>query len=727
MPFKVSVGPPVLAINQGNTFMVTDMDGQIGEHGEGGIFANDTRFVSYYKIYSNDKEWSRLSSSLINYSTARICLVNQELFTERGEIPAESLALTITRTVGHGIAEKLEIANYSRERVRFNLEIAIRSDFADLFEVRWHRFYRRGRIETVWNDDENLLHMIYKNGDFRRELIYRSTSADTPTHFANGRVVFELEIEPSRVWSCCNVYELIAGEEVRTPDDVCTKSENQFLQLQERWLSEAAHLTTTNEEIYRLYRQSLDDIGALRFYEQKYGPEMWIPAAGVPWYVTIFGRDSLIVSLQSMFVNSKLAVGALTALSSLQADQRDDWRDAEPGKIPHEMRYGELAYFNKIPHTPYYGTADATPLFLTVLHETWKWRGQADLLAAYRDRALRCLEWIDKSGDLDQDGLQEYQTRSTEGYENMCWKDSPDSIMYPDGMLVSQPKAVVELQGYVFDAWLRAAEMFDVLGEKQTAAELREKAWKLQSLVEQKFWCEELGFYALALDPFKNPVKTLASNAGHLLWSGICTKEKADKVIARLLLPDFWSGWGIRTLPEGHPSYNPHSYHNGSVWPHDNAIIALGCKRYGNSEAVGRIARDISRAAEHFFSNRLPELYAGVARTKDSFPVQYARANVPQAWAAGSAFHLLIAILGMQADAPAGKIYLDPVLPKWLPDLNLQGVRVGDASLDLRFWREGDVTRWDAQVNGSGIEVERREWTHWLRPTAISTDPMAKD
>lgn len=713
MPFKVSVGPPVLAINQGNTFMVTDLDGQIGDHGEGGIFSNDTRYVSHYKIYSNDKEWTMLSSSLIDHSTARICLVNQSLLTERGEIPAESLALTVTRFVGRGICEHLEISNYSKQRVRFNLEIAIRSDFADLFEVRWHRFYRRGRIETSWDDDANILQMLYRNGEFRRELLYKVTSSSTPTHFANGRVVLELEIDPARTWSTRNYFDLVSGDGVHS--DMCSETSDGFAALQELWLAEATRLTTSNEEIYRLYRQSVDDIGALRFYEQKLGLDMWIPAAGVPWYVTIFGRDSLFVSLQNMFVNSKLAMGTLTALSSLQAVERDDWRDAEPGKIPHEMRYGELAHFNKIPHTPYYGTADATPLFLTVLHETWKWRGDLDTVKSYRDVALRCLEWIDHGGDSDGDGFQEYQTRSAEGYENMCWKDSPDSIMYPDGSLVSQPKSVCELQGYVFDAWLRSAELFDALGEQDTARELRAKAWKLQTAFEDRFWCEDLGFYALALDSFKKPAKTLASNVGHLLWSGICAPDRANRVIDRFFQPDFWSGWGIRTLPEGHPSYNPHSYHNGSVWPHDNAIIALGCRRYGRPERAAEIARDISRAAEHFFSNRLPELYAGVSRTNGGFPVQDARANVPQAWAAGASFHLLSAILGLQADVPSGKFFVDPVLPRWLPDVRLQGVRVGSAVLDLKVWREGSETKWDAHVTGGDLIVEQRSSSPWIR------------
>lgn len=330
MPFKESVGPPILAINQGNTFMVTDIDGQIGEHAEGGLFANDTRFLSYYKIYSNDKEWQRLSSSQLTYSSVRICLVNQALLTEKGEIPAETLALTITRAIGRGVREELEVTNFSNQRVRFNLEIALRSDFADLFEVRWHRFYRRGRIETTWHDEENRLHMYYRNDNFQREMIYSIPATDTPTHFANGRIVFELQLESHQTWRSANRFELLSGGAARLTGE---QESDEFARLQELWLSDSARLTCSNEEIYRLYKQSLDDVGALRFYDDKYGLDMWIPAAGVPWYVTIFGRDSLIVGLQSMFVNSKLALGALKALGALQAVVHDDWRVAEPGKI----------------------------------------------------------------------------------------------------------------------------------------------------------------------------------------------------------------------------------------------------------------------------------------------------------------------------------------------------------------------------------------------------------
>jgi glycogen debranching enzyme len=292
----------------------------------------------------------------------------------------------------------------------------------------------------------------------------------------------------------------------------------------------------------------------------------------------------------------------------------------------------------------------------------------------------------------------------------MGWKDAGDAVVYPDGTLVKGPKALCELQGYTFDAWIRSAELFDVLGEPERAAALRTKAARLQARFEDRFWCEEIGSYAFALDGDKRPVTTVASNAGHCLWSGIVRPDRAGRVVERLMQPDMWSGWGIRTLSAQNPAYNPFSYQCGSVWPHDNGLIALGFKRYGFAAEVARIARDICEAASYFASYRLPELYAGVRRETGTFPVQYPGANVPQAWASGANFHLLQAIVGIQADAPSNRLYVDPELPSWLPDVTLHGLRVGEAKLDLTFVRERDRTRWDAKVLTGTIDVQAKPW-----------------
>jgi len=714
MPIEIKVGTGALTISQDKTFMVTDARGEIDATSEQGVFAGDTRFVSFYRHYINDEPWDLITASPVSYYAARLHFANPAFTTEDREVEKHSIGMTVTRTVGGGIHEDIDIMNYATVPVRFQLQVAIASDFADLFEVKNHRFVRRGRTSTRWYPTRHALITSYSNRDFRRRLIYRLQSCGSRPNYANGRVVFEITLRPAEAWHTCAHYVLVEGNRARQPLYTCQgigmDIETPMDRLQTEWRAMATRLSTSNEDVYRMYNQSVEDMGALRLYDEDFAPDVWLPAAGVPWFVTIFGRDSLIVSLQNMLTYPSLARGALEKLAQYQATEIDDWRDAEPGKMPHELRVGELAHFNRIPHTPYYGTADATILYLIVLHEAWKWLGDAQLLRKYRSTALRCLEWIDKYGDLDGDGFQEYRSRSSQGYENVGWKDAIDAVVYPDGTQVPQPKGLCELQGYVFDAKMRMAEIFDVLGERDRAAKLRAEAGELQRKFEEAFWDEEHGIYAFGLGPDKRQIKTIVSNAGHCLWSGIARPDRAARVVARLMEPDMSSGWGIRTLSSDNPAYNPFSYQLGSVWPHDNGIIALGFKRYGFADEASRVARDVFEAASLQESYRLPELYAGLSRKITSFPVQYAGANIPQAWAAGSVFHLLQAILGIRADAPNGVLYVHPTLPRWLGNLELDGLRVGSAMLSLQFWREGDTSRWDVKQLEGKLNVVEQPW-----------------
>jgi glycogen debranching enzyme len=472
-----------------------------------------------------------------------------------------------------------------------------------------------------------------------------------------------------------------------------------------------------------LFRQALEDMAALRLPMAGTDHMVFLPAAGLPWFVAPFGRDSLIVSLQNTLVYPEFARGTLEILGSLQAKEIDDYRDAEPGKIPHEIRYGELAHFKLIPHTPYYGTADATPLYLIALHMAWRATGDRELLEHHLETAEGCLSWIDDYGDRDGDGFQEYQTRSPVGYENMGWKDSGNCVVYPDGSLVKRPKALCELQGYVYDAWVRMAEMFDALGKPERAQTLRAKAQALFERFNEAFWDDELGFYAYALDGEKKKVLTVASNAGHCLWSGIVPPERAQKVVERLTAPDMWTGWGIRTLSTNNPAFNPYDYQTGSVWPHDNAIIAMGFKFYGFRSQAARVARDVSRAAGYFRQNQLPELYTAFERAETNFPVQYIGANVPQAWAAGAAFMLTGTLLGILPDAPRNILYIDPWLPQWLPDLTVHDLHLGRHKLDIRFWREGEDTLFEV-TKGNPRLVERCDLAAKFAALRTRSDPL---
>ena len=489
------------------------------------------------------------------------------------------------------------------------------------------------------------------------------------------------------------------------------------------WLVKVVKIRTSNEEFYRLFRQALEDMAALRLPVAGTDHMVFLPAAGLPWFLAPFGRDSLIVSLQNILIYPEFACGTLEVLGSLQAKHEDNYRDAEPGKILHEIRYGELAHFKLIPHTPYYGTADATPLYLIALHAAWRAIGDRDILERHLETAEGCLSWIDEYGDRDGDGFQEYQTRSPVGYENMGWKDSGDCVVYPDGSLVKGPKALCELQGYVYDAWVRMAEVFDALGKPDRAQALREKAAALFERFNAAFWDEELGFYAYALDGEKKKVLSVASNAGHCLWSGIVPPERAKKVVQRLMAPDMFTGWGIRTLSGENPAFNPYNYQTGSVWPHDNGFIAMGFKLYGFCAEAAQIAHDISKAASYFRLNQLPELYTAFPREETNFPVQYIGANVPQAWAAGSAFMLTQALLGFLPDAPRNKLYIDPSLPSWLPDLAVYDLRIGKHKFDIRFWREGEETAFEV-IKGNPKLVERCDLVSKVAQLRTASDPI---
>jgi glycogen debranching enzyme len=708
MPFKVQVGPPQIAIHQGQTVLVSEQDGQINWPSEKGLYFLDTRVVSNWAIYANGEPWELLNGGPVTYHAARIFLTNRAILTEDGAIAPRTVGLTISRWISGGLHEDLDVTNNSMKPIRFQLEIAFRCDFADIFEVKSGKIVRRGQITTEWSERRQRVRTAYSNKDFQRAVTIAVVHASSKAVSANGRLSFEVALKPGEAWHACLLYTLEdGGQQLRAPPECFGQiHKSRHSESMAEWLETVVKIRTSNEEFYRLFHQALEDMAALRLPIKGTDHVVFLPAAGLPWFVAPFGRDSLIVSLQNALIYPEFARGALEILGSLQAKEDDPYRDAEPGKILHELRYGELAHFKLIPHTPYYGTADATPLYLITLHSAWRATGDKALLEQHLPTAEACLAWIDKYGDRDGDGFQEYQTRSPVGYENMAWKDSGDSVMYPDGSLVKGPKALCELQGYVYNAWVRMAEAFDALDKPDRAQELRAKAAALFERFNEAFWDEELGFYVYALDGEKKKVKTVASNAGHCLWSGIVPRERAKNVVERLMAPDMWTGWGIRTLSADHRAFNPYNYQTGSVWPHDNAIIAMGFKFYGFGAEAARVAHDVSLAASHFLLNQLPELYTAAERTETNFPVQYIGANVPQAWAAGSVFMLTQALLGFLPDAPRDKLYVDPSLPAWLPDLTVRDLRIGKHKLDIRFWTEGGETAFEV-IKGDPKVVER--------------------
>jgi len=687
---EVAVGPPHIVTNQGHTVLVTEPDGCIPLHSQKGLYFRDTRLISHWSICANGEQWQLLNGGNLYHYTSRVYLTNPEISMEAGTIPPRTLQLVLSRSIDEGMHEDIDILNFGMERVEFNLEILIQSDFADIFEVKSEKVVRRGRISSRWLTEDKAFRTTYCNKDFCREIAVLINASDSPPDYSNGQIVFAVALEPRESWHSCLLYEFGDGK-VRTkaPSRCVTDSRlSRVGQRLEEWHREALKLETSNELVGQLFKQAVDDVASLRLPIESRDRLQFVPAGGVPWFVALFGRDSLIASLQNACVYPDFARGILDVLGDHQAGEHDDYRDAEPGKIPHELRLGELAHFKAVPHSPYYGTADATMLYLIVLHAAWRCTGDRSLLERHYQTAQKCLNWIDQYGDRDGDGFQEYATRSPAGYENQGWKDAHDAVLNPDGSPVEGPKALCELQGYVFDAWQRMAEILEELGQHDAARAMRGKATALFDRFNETFWDEEAGFYAYALDGRKRKVLTIASNPGHCLWSGIIPRDRADKVVRHLMANDMSSGWGVRTLSAEHPAFNPLSYQNGSVWPHDNGLIALGMRRYGFAREACGIARDVFDAGRYFARHQMPELYAGLPRDAMNFPVQYLGANVPQAWAAGSIFMLLQAILGLMPDAPHDKLYVDPYLPDWLPDITIRDLRVGGHKFDIRFWRE---------------------------------------
>ena len=707
VPIEIRVGPPTITISQGRTIIVTSSQGEILAGTSQGVYAFDTRFISFYRLYINRTPLELIDSSQTTFYAARIHLTNPEIEIQGGKLAAHTVRVSISRVIGECIREEFDVANYSGRPVTLLLELALRSDFADLFEVKAQRITQRGNMETFWDMQQKCLHTRYENQDFHRAVSFRLL-CNTPVGYANGRIFSEIKLDQNQHWHTCNEILLEHGsmttshgssgerQAVHSVAIFAEKSLSDLTECQARWRQRCTKIDTPNRPLSKMYDQALEDMGALRIDDMDVSDEAWVPAAGVPWFVTLFGRDSLTASYETVMVAPSLGYGALKRLAQYQATARDDWRDAQPGKVLHEMRFGEFAHFHIKPF-PYYGTADATILYLIVLSEIYRWTGDVDLLREYRTVAEKCLDWIDHFGDLDGDGFQEYKTFSTDGYENLGWKDSSDAVVYPDGSQVKQPKGLCELQGYVYDAKIRMSEVFQVLGDEARATVLQQQAEHLKSQFNQRFWLEDEGCYAFGLDPNKQLIRSIASNAGRCLWSGIADPEKAQRTVKRLLQEDMWSGWGIRTLSSLNPAYNPLAYQRGAIWPHDNGFIVEGFKHYGLIQETNQVIRGMLDAIECFDAYRPPEVFAGVQRKGEhDFPLLYPKgANIPQAWSTGSIFQMLRVILGLRADAPHKRLYVQPTLPAWLPAITLQHLQVGSSVISLHFWREGDRSLWE--------------------------------
>ncbi|MGH2460714.1 MAG: amylo-alpha-1,6-glucosidase, partial [Chloroflexota bacterium] len=471
-----------------------------------------------------------------------------------------------------------------------------------------------------------------------------------------------------------------------------------------RWSARLARLSTPNPTVQRAYDQAVRDLAALRL--QKVGDE-WYPAAGVPWYNAVFGRDALQTARQCLAIGAPFPRAVLTRLAQLQGTRVDRWSDEEPGKIPHELRAGQLSVMGKIPFNPFYGTVDASLLYVVLLWETYCFTGDRTLLEDFLAPMEGCLRWAREYGDVDGDGFVEYWMRSPHDYHNQAWKDAGDAVVYPDGRIVPDPIAIVEVQGDYYAALRGAAGIYRTLGHPAKANAAEQRAEDLRRDFDARFWLPDEGTYAFGLDPDKRPIRTIASNPGQLLWNGIVPPDQAAQVADRLMAPDMFAGWGVRTLTRDNGAYDPIAYQRGAIWPFDNSFIALGLKRYGHWQETNRIAEGIFAASGFFAQGRLPELWAGLDRCQTEWPVLYPDANVPQAWSAGSVPLLLRAILGIEPDVERRRLLVQPTLPDWLDELTLRGIPFAGGTADLRFHGQGASSRVDILGTTGGIQVEQ--------------------
>ncbi len=648
----------LVKILDGNTFVVSDSRGDIEASltDPTGLFSFDTRFLSEWVLTVNGERLNPLSTDDLQYFETRFFLV-----PGTGTVYVDSkLSVIRRRAVANGFHERLVILNHDEQAVDLTVRIDAACDFADLFEVK-DALQKKGKYSTRIED--GTLVLAYERGTFARAT---EISASAPAKLDENGLTFNVRIEPHGEW--------MTDLDVVTAMLVSGQTQNRLkargnrrrgrASMEEnlsRWLGDAPRLECDWDPLKATYRRSLVDLAALRFSPPIAGGRS-LPAAGLPWFMTMFGRDSIFTSLQALPFTPELAATTLTALGNWQGTRVDDFRDEDPGRILHEMRYGELSAFEERPHSPYYGCADATALYVVLLDEYERWSGDTKLVRELELEARAALTWIDEYADLQGNGYVSYQRRNEEtGLENQCWKDSWDSISYRDGRLPGFPRATCELQGYAYDAKIRGARLARTIWKDPAYADgLEKQAANLKRRFNRDFWLEDDQYFALALDANGGKVDALSSNNGHLLWSGIVDKSKAKAVVRHLMGPRLFSGWGVRTMAEGDGRYNPIGYHVGTVWPFDNSFIAWGLRNYGFTDEAAQIAAGILDAAE-FFDGRLPEAFAGYERRLTKYPVQYPTACSPQAWSTGTPLLLLRTMLGLE---PIGEhLVVDPALP----------------------------------------------------------------
>jgi glycogen debranching enzyme len=695
-----------VVLKHGRHFLMTNPHGDIAPPGHCslGLFQDDTRVLSHYQLRVCGGSPSLLGVQVPHAYLALIDLsINDLEFGGNRWDPKSCIHIRRELLVADGLIERLTLANYLPRTIAYWIELRLGCDFADIFEVRGWKREKRGQFFAPQRN--GTLVFGYRGLDgasVRTQVRFHEPPDELQEHGArwefdlppNSHISLEWEIGATVESNNGKSWPGLGFEERRGQLDESCRA----------WAAECSRWRTNLETFGSILVRAVDDLHALHV---ECDGETVI-SAGIPWYSTVFGRDSIVTSLQTLPLNPRIAVDTLRYLARHQGEKENEFTEEQPGKILHELRRGEMARHGEIPHVPYYGTIDATPLWLVLLHETWLWTADRELVRDLLPHAERALDWITRYGDVDGDGLVEYAgSASGKGLKNQGWKDSGDGVPFPDASLPEPPIALVEVQGYVYDALRRMAELHGAFGNSERAASLRERANRLRDTIIAKFWMEESGMFALALDGNKQPLPTVTSNAGHLLWSGVPDASQVKRMAGHFLGANMFSGWGIRTLSAAHRVFNPMSYHNGSVWPHDNALVVMGLSRYGFARDTLPVLRGLHDAAAADEFSRLPELFCGMPRTFGVHPVWYPVSCCPQAWASGAFFMLLQAVLGLRPEAPAGVLHIrNPVLPDFLDELTVSDLAVGRSKVSLQFKKHQHRTLANLlSVSGEPLQV----------------------